>query len=125
MYGFCRAEQCTQLKRLLALSRLPFDARRPDHAQLLENYWRACCRGRQPWQGSSGEQWLALGFQGRDPATDFRGGRGQTISGAAAMAVLSSIDTGTPAPYSRPLALRPSVYSSQRYLFCAGIRHAT
>ena len=47
----------------------------------------------------------------------------QTISGAAAMAVSSSIDTGTPA--TRPLALRPSVYSSQRYLFCAGIRHAT
>ena len=71
LYGHCRAEQCTQLKRLLALSRLPFDARRLDHAQLLEHYWRACAR--RPWQGSTGEQWLALGFQGRDPATDFRG----------------------------------------------------
>ena len=28
---------------------------------------------RRPWQGSTGEQWVALGFQGRDPATDFRG----------------------------------------------------
>ena len=62
-------------------------------------------------------------------ATSGHSGRGQTdqrISGAAAMAVPSSIDTGTPAPaVPRPLALRPSVYSSQRYLFCAGFRHAT
>ena len=39
LYGHCRAEQCTQLKRLLSLSRLPYDAKSADHTQLLQRYW--------------------------------------------------------------------------------------
>jgi len=53
-------------------------------------------------------------------------GRGQTISGAAAMPVPSSIDTGTPAPAIRlPLDPAPtSAYSPARAPLFAGIGHA-
>ena len=71
LYGHCRQQLTVHVKRMLTLSRLPFDAANADHRTLLEQYWRATTG--EPLPAPTGPHWQRLGFQGDDPATDFRG----------------------------------------------------
>ena len=48
-----------------------FDASRPDHQEALRALWSATYPG-QELHGLISEQWKEMGWQGRDPSTDFR-----------------------------------------------------
>eukprot|EP00053_Salpingoeca_punica_P026433 m.20542 g.20542 ORF g.20542 m.20542 type:complete len:324 (+) comp8740_c0_seq1:196-1167(+) len=49
-----------------------FDPANNSHEQLLEDLW-ALLKPDVPRDGRVSDQWTEIGFQGRDPATDFRG----------------------------------------------------
>ena len=49
-----------------------YSAQDAQHEQLLLDLWTAWCPGR-PLPARVGDHWPFLGFQGHDPATDFRG----------------------------------------------------
>ncbi|EAN93931.1 Engulfment and cell motility domain-containing protein [Trypanosoma cruzi] len=64
------SEQATRLKMERATS---FDAENPEHMRLLRELWAAA--GKLPADFSHrSDKWVEFGFQGLDPATDFRGG---------------------------------------------------
>ncbi|RVW24482.1 ELMO domain-containing protein A [Vitis vinifera] len=71
----CLCEE--RLRRLRHRMKVYFDASRPDHQQLakqeaLRALWSATYPG-QELHGLISEQWKEMGWQGRDPSTDFRG----------------------------------------------------
>ncbi|XP_058005580.1 uncharacterized protein LOC131181461 [Hevea brasiliensis] len=49
-----------------------FDASRPDHQEALRALWSATYPDRK-LHGLISDQWKEMGWQGRDPSTDFRG----------------------------------------------------
>ncbi|KAK4753627.1 hypothetical protein SAY87_001731 [Trapa incisa] len=49
-----------------------FDASRHDHQEALRALWSAAFPGKE-LQGLVSDQWKDMGWQGRDPSTDFRG----------------------------------------------------
>lgn len=49
-----------------------FDASRPDHQEALRALWKATYPD-QELHGLISDQWKEMGWQGRDPSTDFRG----------------------------------------------------
>ncbi|XVE74786.1 hypothetical protein DITRI_Ditri12bG0046100 [Diplodiscus trichospermus] len=49
-----------------------FDGSRPDHQEALRALWSATYPG-QELHGLISDQWKEMGWQGRDPSTDFRG----------------------------------------------------
>jgi hypothetical protein len=55
------------------LAAMPFDSANVQHELLLRTLWSSL-QPDTPLPSRVGEHWQALGFQGRDPATDFRGG---------------------------------------------------
>ncbi|XP_010531612.1 PREDICTED: ELMO domain-containing protein A isoform X2 [Tarenaya hassleriana] len=61
-----------RLKRLKHRMKVYFDASRPDHQEALRALWSATYPG-QELSGLISEQWKEMGWQGRDPSTDFRG----------------------------------------------------
>ncbi|EKF36169.1 hypothetical protein MOQ_002294 [Trypanosoma cruzi marinkellei] len=64
------SEQAAHLGKERATS---FDAENPEHMRLLRELWAAA--GKSPADFSHrSDQWVEFGFQGLDPATDFRGG---------------------------------------------------
>lgn len=50
-----------------------FDPEREDHQETLKALWYAALPGRE-FHGLISEQWKDMGWQGKDPSTDFRGG---------------------------------------------------
>ena len=51
----------------------PYDSSNPIHEETLQHYWNLCYPDTELTDRKS-SQWKELGFQGVDPATDFRGG---------------------------------------------------
>jgi len=60
------------VERLQREAATPYDATSAVHEQLLQRLWRALSEDTL-WPARRGHHWQALGFQGDDPATDFRG----------------------------------------------------
>jgi len=60
------------VERLQRAAATPYDATNAAHEQLLQRLWRALSDDTL-WPARRGDHWQALGFQGDDPATDFRG----------------------------------------------------
>ncbi|XP_021298504.1 ELMO domain-containing protein C isoform X2 [Herrania umbratica] len=61
-----------RLKRLKHRMKVYFDGSRPDHQEALRALWSATYPG-QELHGLISDQWKEMGWQGRDPSTDFRG----------------------------------------------------
>ncbi|GFZ21146.1 ELMO/CED-12 family protein [Actinidia rufa] len=61
-----------RLRRLKYRMKVHFDASRVDHQEALKALWSATYPG-QELCGLVSEQWKEMGWQGRDPSTDFRG----------------------------------------------------
>ncbi|EXC06152.1 ELMO domain-containing protein A [Morus notabilis] len=61
-----------RLKRLKHRMKVYFDASRPDHQEALRALWSATYPN-QELHGLISDQWKEMGWQGRDPSTDFRG----------------------------------------------------
>ncbi|KAJ4849063.1 hypothetical protein Tsubulata_037808 [Turnera subulata] len=61
-----------RLNRLKHRMKVYFDASRKDHQEALKALWSATYPERQ-LNGLISEQWKEMGWQGRDPSTDFRG----------------------------------------------------
>ncbi|CAH2065849.1 unnamed protein product [Thlaspi arvense] len=61
-----------RLKRLRKRMKNYFDASRPDHQDALRALWSATYPG-EKLQALISDQWKEMGWQGRDPSTDFRG----------------------------------------------------
>ncbi|KAL5549211.1 hypothetical protein UlMin_004442 [Ulmus minor] len=61
-----------RLKRLKHRMKVYFDASRPDHQGALRALWAATFPNEE-LHGLISEQWKEMGWQGRDPSTDFRG----------------------------------------------------
>jgi hypothetical protein len=97
--------------RARAAAATPYDARNPRHEALLEEIWGALQPGRARAGGRHSADWQALGFQGSDPATDFRasgelGLRGLHRLATAHTAHAAAIVSATELPYrGYPLAL--------------------
>eukprot|EP00756_Hemistasia_phaeocysticola_P001140 Hpha_TRINITY_DN10817_c0_g2::TRINITY_DN10817_c0_g2_i1::g.23296::m.23296 len=58
---------------LQTVRQVHYDSGNPSHEALLQRLWKALHKGEE-YPARKGGHWEALGFQGRDPATDFRGG---------------------------------------------------
>ncbi|XP_022775651.1 ELMO domain-containing protein A-like [Durio zibethinus] len=65
-------QQEERLKRLKHRTKVYFDASRPDHQEALRALWSATYPGKE-LHGLISDQWKEMGWQGRDPSTDFRG----------------------------------------------------
>ncbi|KAH0991913.1 hypothetical protein GBA52_003396 [Prunus armeniaca] len=63
------------MRRLKRRMKVYFDAARADHQEALRALWYATYPG-QELQGLISDQWKEMGWQGRDPSTDFRLGAG-------------------------------------------------
>uniref|UniRef100_A0A0E0IYY8 ELMO domain-containing protein n=1 Tax=Oryza nivara TaxID=4536 RepID=A0A0E0IYY8_ORYNI len=61
-----------RLQRLRHRMKVYFDPSRRDHQEALKALWHATYPD-QELQGLISEQWKDMGWQGRDPSTDFRG----------------------------------------------------
>ncbi|ERN09955.1 hypothetical protein AMTR_s00013p00199160 [Amborella trichopoda] len=61
-----------RLRRLKNRMKVDFDSSRPDHQEALRALWNATYPETK-LQGLISEQWKEMGWQGRDPSTDFRG----------------------------------------------------
>ncbi|XP_031481124.1 uncharacterized protein LOC116251160 [Nymphaea colorata] len=66
------ALQEERLRRLKHRIKACFDSSRPDHQEALKALWSAAYPGEE-LHGLISEQWKEMGWQGRDPSTDFRG----------------------------------------------------
>ncbi|KAG2706635.1 hypothetical protein I3760_05G112700 [Carya illinoinensis] len=65
-------KQEERLRRLKHRMKVYFDASRPDHQDALKALWSATYPGEE-LHGLISDQWKEMGWQGRDPSTDFRG----------------------------------------------------
>merc|ERR1712137_636677 len=63
--------QC--LKELWEQLRTPYDSENAEHEQMLSQFWSTIFPD-VPLESRITGQWSKVGFQGKDPATDFRGG---------------------------------------------------
>ncbi|XP_010415316.1 PREDICTED: ELMO domain-containing protein A-like isoform X3 [Camelina sativa] len=61
-----------RLKRLRKRMKNYFDASQPDHQDALKALWSATYPG-EKLQALVSDQWKNMGWQGKDPSTDFRG----------------------------------------------------
>ncbi|XP_038703096.1 ELMO domain-containing protein A-like isoform X2 [Tripterygium wilfordii] len=61
-----------RMRRLKHRMQVYFDASRMDHQEALKALWSATFPG-QELHGLISDQWKEMGWQGRDPSTDFRG----------------------------------------------------
>lgn len=97
--------------RARAAAATPYDAANPAHEALLEAVWAALQPGRTRAGGRISADWQALGFQGTDPATDFRASGELGLRGLHALATghtahARAIVDATELPYrGYPLAL--------------------
>ncbi|KAK2969291.1 hypothetical protein RJ640_030832 [Escallonia rubra] len=61
-----------RLRRLKHRMKVNFDASRAEHQEALKALWSATFPG-QELHGLVSDQWKEMGWQGKDPSTDFRG----------------------------------------------------
>ena len=54
------------------LTRVPYDSNNEEHENMLMLFWKNVFPGR-PLDNRITKMWGEIGFQGKDPATDFRG----------------------------------------------------
>ncbi|KAJ9554529.1 hypothetical protein OSB04_018574 [Centaurea solstitialis] len=66
----CMSEE--RLKRLKNRTKIYFDANRLEHQEALRALWSSTFPG-QELHGLISDQWKKMGWQGKDPSTDFRG----------------------------------------------------
>jgi len=67
--------QLAELKaQVFRLSSTAYDSSNAEHEAMLERLWQTLKPGRKREGGRVSEAWKEIGFQGTDPATDFRGG---------------------------------------------------
>ncbi|KAL8052395.1 hypothetical protein ABFX02_05G001900 [Erythranthe guttata] len=66
------SQQEQRLNRLKHRTKIQFDASRQDHQEALRALWSATYPG-QELQSLVSDQWKEMGWQGKDPSTDFRG----------------------------------------------------
>ncbi|OVA14947.1 Engulfment/cell motility [Macleaya cordata] len=64
-------EEC--LRRLQKRIEVQYDSSNPEHQETLRALWNAAYPGEE-LRGLISEQWKEMGWQGKDPSTDFRGG---------------------------------------------------
>ncbi|KAF8412924.1 hypothetical protein HHK36_000896 [Tetracentron sinense] len=64
-------EEC--LQRLQSRIEVAYDSSIPEHQEALRALWHAAFPG-EVLHGLISEQWKEMGWQGKDPSTDFRGG---------------------------------------------------
>lgn len=64
-------EEC--LHRLQSRIDVAYDSSNPDHQEALRALWHAAFPGEE-LHGLISEQWKEMGWQGKDPSSDFRGG---------------------------------------------------
>ncbi|XP_077235119.1 uncharacterized protein LOC143877140 isoform X2 [Tasmannia lanceolata] len=64
-------EEC--LQRLQSRIEVAYDGSKPEHQESLRTLWYAAFPGEKLY-GLVSEQWKEMGWQGKDPSTDFRGG---------------------------------------------------
>ncbi|KAG9139541.1 hypothetical protein Leryth_019244 [Lithospermum erythrorhizon] len=64
-------EEC--LQKLQVRINVQYDSSNPEHQEALRELWYAAFPGEE-LLGLISEQWKEMGWQGKDPATDFRGG---------------------------------------------------
>ncbi|KAL2892567.1 ELMO domain-containing protein A [Bienertia sinuspersici] len=64
-------EEC--LQRLQGRIDVAYDSSNPEHQEALRALWNAAFPGEE-LHGLISEQWKEMGWQGKDPSTDFRGG---------------------------------------------------
>ncbi|OWM89759.1 hypothetical protein CDL15_Pgr024507 [Punica granatum] len=69
---YSREKKEERLGRLKHRMKVYFDSSRPDHQEALRALWSAAFPG-QELHGLVSDQWKDMGWQGRDPSTDFRG----------------------------------------------------
>lgn len=50
---------------------IPFDETNEEHSNLLKKLWASVFPDK-PWEGFVGDHWKTMGFQGKNPKTDFR-----------------------------------------------------
>lgn len=60
------------MERFRDFIRVPYDPTNPEHEDTLRYYWRVV-RPHEELENRKGLHWKKLGFQGQDPASDFRG----------------------------------------------------
>lgn len=65
--------QAQHLEELQARIRVPYDTEDPQHQEALRRLWGVAFP-EEPWVALRTERWKDMGWQGSDPATDFRGG---------------------------------------------------
>ena len=75
-YRTKRLSQATALRKIHANKATAYDNANPEHEKMLLEFWdvtfpKRTMKGAQPTPISN--RWKELGFQGDDPATDFRG----------------------------------------------------
>lgn len=64
--------QALALRRLLRIKEVPYDKTNPKHEETLLKLWKLIFPN-DPLSSRVSDQWKILGFQGTDPASDFRG----------------------------------------------------
>lgn len=77
----------------------------------LATLWKACFPD-APWLPGKHERWKEAGFQGTDPATDFRGG------GIYSLRNLNYFAEQHPVAFQRLLTKSDGVRSDMEYPFC-------
>ena len=71
-YNQSRVATVQGLQQAHSLKCVPYSSANPSHERLLRRLWECGFPG-VPLTQRCNEHWLHLGFQGKDPATDFRG----------------------------------------------------
>eukprot|EP01113_Clastostelium_recurvatum_P035490 TRINITY_DN4958_c0_g1_i2.p1 TRINITY_DN4958_c0_g1~~TRINITY_DN4958_c0_g1_i2.p1 ORF type:complete len:578 (+),score=133.29 TRINITY_DN4958_c0_g1_i2:26-1759(+) len=71
-YKRSRVVHVIRLKELFEMKKETYDGSLPGHEDLLFGFWRAIHPG-DPLEERKSQKWKSVGFQGVDPATDFRG----------------------------------------------------
>jgi len=96
----------------------PFETTSPPRVQeALAQLWVLCFPDGGPAPDGKSERWKDAGFQGTDPATDFRGG------GIFALSNLLHLGRAHPASFQRLLHKRDGERADAEYPFCvAGAR---
>jgi hypothetical protein len=66
--------QASRLEQLKDRATVAYDPNQCEHQQYLQRLWQAAFPGMYFPPGVKSAQWKVMGWQGEDPATDFRGG---------------------------------------------------
>ncbi|XP_078433132.1 ELMO/CED-12 family protein [Wolffia australiana] len=113
--NFLTALQEQRLKKLKDRLQTSFDETRPDHQDALKALWKATFPGAVP-SGLVSDKWKEMGWQGPNPATDFRG------CGFVSLENLLFLARTYPASYRRLLFKQGGVRATWEYPFAvAGI----